>query len=230
MNKELSDINKKMQIEIGNKTSYESGVHTLIELRTILFKTLSSFYDDLKKEDFSAMPYLRPRLIKNGGLNADGYHNKTIAYSIWHIFRIEDIVVNSLIKDDIQVFISGNYQKRINSDIITTGNELVKYQIADFSQKLNLDELLTYAAEVKKHTDEFLQTLTYSDMKKRFAPEKKEYLRSLNVVSDDPSSSWLIDYWCKKDMRGLIKMPLSRHWIMHIEACMRIKHKLYPSK
>ena len=26
-----------------------------------------------------------------------------------------------------------------------------------------------------------------------------------------------------KDISGLIKMPLSRHWIMHIEAANRIK-------
>ena len=37
---------------------------------------------------------------------------------------------------------------------------------------------------------------------------------------------WLIDYWCKKDVRGLIQMPFSRHWIMHIEACERIRNKI----
>lgn len=31
-------------------------------------------------------------------LNAEGDYSKTIAYSLWHIFRIEDIVVNSLIR------------------------------------------------------------------------------------------------------------------------------------
>ena len=219
MNKEWSDLNKKMQTEIGNKTYFESGISSLISLRTILFETVRAFFENLNKDDFSAIPYL----------NADGYHNKTIAYSIWHIFRIEDIVVNSLINDDIQVFFTGNYKKRINSDIITTGNELIKYQIADFSKKLDLDELLTYASEVKSKTEEtFLRTITYSDMKKKFDINKKEYLRSLNVVSDKPISNWLIDYWCNKDLRGLIKMPLSRHWIMHIEACQRIICKLYP--
>lgn len=208
-----------MQTEIGNKIFFKSGVTTLISLRSILFKTVRAFFENLNKDDFSAIPYL----------NADGYHNKTIAYSVWHIFRIEDIVVNSLINDDIQVFFTGNYQKRINSDIITPGNELIKYQISDFSKKLDLDELLTYASEVKSKTEEiFLRKITYSDMKKKFDPDKKEYLRSLNVVSDKPISNWLIDYWCNKDLRGLIKMPLSRHWIMHIEACQRIIYKLYP--
>lgn len=26
----------------------------------------------------------------------DGYHSKTLGYSIWHIFRIEDIVVHEM--------------------------------------------------------------------------------------------------------------------------------------
>ena len=34
------------------------------------------------------------------------------------------------------------------------------------------------------------------------------------------------DYWCGKDLKGLLQMPFSRHWIMHIEAMCRIKNKL----
>ena len=56
--------------------------------------------------------------------------------------------------------------------------------------------------------------------------ERKEELKSLNVVSEDENAIWLIDYWCNKDIRGLIQMPFSRHWIMHVEACLRIKNKI----
>ena len=71
--------------------------------------------EELCRDDFDAIPFM----------NADGYHCKTIAYSIWHIFRIEDIVAHILISENEQVFFSGNYRERINSPIITTGNELV---------------------------------------------------------------------------------------------------------
>lgn len=56
--------------------------------------------------------------------------------------------------------------------------------------------------------------------------EREKELRSLGVVSTDENAVWLIDYWCKKDVKGLIQMPFSRHWIMHIEACQRILNKL----
>ena len=168
-------------------------------------------------EDFSAIPFI----------NANGYHCKTIGYSIWHIFRIEDIVAHTLINEDEQVFFSGNYQQRINSPIITTGNELVKYQISDFSKQLNLEELYSYISEVKESTERIISGLSYDMLKRKISEERKEYLKSLNVVSNDENAIWLIDYWCGKDIRGLIQMPFSRHWIMHIEASLRIKNKVH---
>lgn len=217
MNKIWAELNKTMQTQIKKKDTYEAGINTLFDLRNQLMETLISFNEQLSREDFDAIPFI----------NADGYHSKTIAYSIWHIFRIEDIVAHTLISENEQVFFSGNYQERINSPIITTGNELVKEQIVDFSKQLNLKELYSYIFEVKDSTEKIINNLSYDELKKKISEERKEQLKSLNVVSDDKNAVWLIDYWCNKDIRGLIKMPFSRHWIMHIEACLRIRNKIH---
>lgn len=124
MNKEWSELNKTMQMKIKKSDTYKEGIGILFDLRNQLMQTLTMFYDELNREEFNAIPFI----------NADGYHSKTIAYSIWHIFRIEDIVAHTLIGKDEQIFFAGNYQERIHSPIITTGNELVKEQIADFSK------------------------------------------------------------------------------------------------
>ena len=71
---------------------------------------------------------------------------------------------------------------------------------------------------------------SFEQTKSKIPEEKKEYLKSLNVVSLDESSSWLIDYWCGKNVRGLLQMPFSRHWIMHVEACLKMKNKLEERK
>ena len=78
----------------------------------------------------------------------------------------------------VRLFFTGNYKERINSPIITTGNELIKQQIADFSKHLDLEELYSYIFEVCESTEKMLEQLSY-------------------------------------------------HWIMHIEACLRIKNKIY---
>jgi len=216
MNKAWSDLNRKMQIQLKKEATFADGIETLFELRNELMQAADGFFRDLSHEEFCAIPFL----------NAEGYHSKTVAYSLWHIFRIEDIVANTLIAGSEQVFFLGNYKERTKSPIITTGNELVKEQIADFSRQLNLAELQNYIHEVKAQTEKILSALSYSDLKKKVSAERRKHLESLNVVSKDESAAWLTSYWCGKDFRGLVQMPFSRHWIMHIEAALRIAGKV----
>lgn len=216
MNQEWSQLNKSLQTYLKKEPTFDEGITALLNLRKQLIEVLRQFKTELNREDFSAIPFI----------NADGYHSKTIAYSIWHVFRIEDITAHTLISQDSQVFFSGNYKERIGSPIITTGNELVKKQISDFSEKLDIDELYSYAEETAESTNVILKNLSFADMKRKITEEDRERLKELNVVSGDERACWLIDYWCGKNVLGLIQMPLSRHWIMHVEASLRIKNKI----
>ena len=218
MNKEWSELNKTMQLQVKKKETFPQGIETLLALRKQLMEQILEFKKTLNRVDFSAMPYP----------NADGYHSKTIAYSLYHIFRIEDITANSLIKKDTQIFFANNYQQKMNSPIITTGNELAGKLIAEFSQKLDIDGLYSYIADVDGATTELLKSLSHSDLKTKMTETDRENLIKLKTVSEDENAVWLIDYWCGKDVVGLIKMPLSRHWIMHVEACLRIRNKVRP--
>lgn len=220
MNREWAELNKTMQLQIKKKDTYATGIDTLLALRKMLMEQIIQFKNELSNDDFSAMPYM----------NAKGYNNKTIAYSLWHIFRIEDIVAHSLIANNEQILFVGDYQRRIKSPIITTANELVKEEIRDFSNKLSIEELYNYIAEVDASTTQILKALTYSDMKEKVTDESRKRLETLNVVSTDENAYWLIDYWCGKDVKGLIQMPFSRHWIMHIEACIKIRDKQFSKR
>lgn len=213
---EWSELNKSVQAHLKKAVTFSEGLDTLFTLREKLFDEIRGLKKELSREEFNAMPFI----------NAKGYHSKTIAYSIWHIFRIEDIVAHTLIAGDEQIFFSGKYNESIGAPIITTGNELVKQQIADFSRALDIEQLYRYISDAKCSTEDILKGLSFAELKRKVSEEKKERLRSLNVVSTDENAVWLIEYWCGKDIRGLIQMPFSRHWIMHIEASLRIKNKL----
>ena len=216
MNKEWSDLNKTVQMQLKKETTFSDGIATLLTLRQALMDELLKMKHELPREDFIAIPFL----------NANGYHCKTIAYSIWHIFRIEDIVAHSLIQRNDEVF--REFREGIGAPIITTGNELAGQQIADFSEHLNLEVLYEYATTVKDSTDNLLKQFSYRDLNRKFDDEDRARLKALQVVSADERACWLIDFWCGKNIRGLIQMPFSRHWIMHIEASIRIKNKIQP--
>ena len=215
MNREWSELNKEMQRCLNRDETYEQGLEVLFQLRETMMKVLLEIREGRTREAFDAMPYA----------GADGYHSKTIAYSIWHIFRIEDIVAHSLIRKDEEVFFEKGYKEAIHTPIITTGNKLTGREIAEFSKQLDLENLYRYALEVKESTEELLRRLPYRELKRKFSEEDKERLRASGCVSADENACWLVDYWCGKDIRGLIRMPFSRHWIMHIEAILRIAKK-----
>lgn len=133
MNREWSDKNKLAQSKLKKATFYD-GINEFLKLREMLMQEMLSWKKLLSSDDYCAIPFI----------NADGYHSKTVAYSIWHIIRIEDIVVNSLIRRKKEVLFENDFDKKIGAEIITTGNELVKQEIAEFSQKLNITALYEY--------------------------------------------------------------------------------------
>ena len=216
MNQDWSEMQKTMQKLLAKEATFRSGIDALLELRKTLFEQITRIVTTYPEEAFAQMPYA----------GAEGYHSKTLAYSIWHIFRIEDIVAHEMIAEDPQVFFSQGFADTVHAPVITTGNELSGQEIAEFSRQLDPGELYRYAQEVKQSTDQLLTRLTYAGSKRKFGEDMAEKLRRTGCVSAADSADWLIGFWCGKDVQGLIRMPLSRHWIMHIEAMQRIKNKL----
>ena len=135
MHKNWSDKNKTIQKMLGKEDTYKEGIVLLIEFRSELFEQITQIVNGYPREAFYQMPFA----------GENGYHSKTLAYSIWHIFRIEDIVAHTLIQGDEQILFSGGCREKIGCDIITTGNELEGEDLAEFSKKLDVDSLYAYA-------------------------------------------------------------------------------------
>lgn len=216
MDKEWSEKNKKMQTLLAKNKSFAEGIKLLLELRNSLFEQITSIVKTFPSQAFYQLPFGQ----------GDGNHNSTLAWSLWHLFRIEDIVAHTLILKDTQILFENNWQAQTNSPIITTGNELDGEVMIDFSKKLNINAVYEYCKAVMNSTNEFLKRLQFSDLKRKFSEADRENLVASKCVSSDESASWLIDFWCGKNVKGLIQMPFSRHWIMHVEAMRRIKNKL----
>ena len=208
MDKNWSEMNKEMQALISKKATFREGISKLLELRKSLFEQITQIVTTFPEDAFYQMPFA----------GAEGYHSKTLAYSIWHIFRIEDIVAHEMIEEDQQVLFSRDFRTAIHSPVITTGNELSGDEIAEFSRQLDVRELYRYAQEVMRSTERMLTSLEYPDLKRKFGEDMIEKLKCTGCVSNAENAAWLIEYWCGKDVQGLIRMPFSRHWIMHIET------------
>ncbi len=193
---QLTEIFKEFQKSLKKKSEFDTGKETLLQFRNELWGIYEFIFSGISDEQYSEMP------IKK---------DKTIAYYIYHLNRIEDICANNLILDGNQVYVENGYDIKLGSPITTTGNELQGDDFIDFSKQIDIDGLKQYAKDVFERTNKILENMTYEQSKIKVSQEKREKLIVSKSVSTDENAFWLVDYWCKKDYLGLIMMPFTRH-------------------
>ncbi|EKQ55910.1 MULTISPECIES: hypothetical protein [unclassified Clostridium] len=150
---------------------------------------------------------------------------RTIAYGMWHSARIEDITMNILVNNGEQVINSGNWLKKVNSIIKNTGNQLTNEEILEFSKHINIEELKNYRIAVGRKSEEIIKNLQFSDMKRKMEQDGLRRILNEGAVSEDESAIWLIDFWGRKNVSGILLMPLTRHHVVHINESLSAKKK-----
>lgn len=208
---ERSEIFKLFQDNIKKSSSFEIGKRNLLTLREDLSEIYNYIFDICRNEDFCKMPLT---------------NKKTIAYYLYHLIRIEDITSNTLIAGKEQLFFVKNFDKLLNSPTITTGNEITRDRLIEFSKMLDINQLRSYTAAVLANTNSIIQNTSYIDSKVKVSAERKAELLKTNTVSTEQNSSWLVDYWCNKTYAGLWLMPFSRHQMLHLDDCIKIIKKI----
>lgn len=163
-------------------------------------------------------------LDENTFKTAQNEKGRTVAYGIWHSSRIEDITMNLLVAGEKQVF-DHIWQKKINSKIKDTGNSLSDDEILEFSKYINIEELKNYRIAVGRRTRDIIKDLSIEDMKRKFEKENLQRILDEGAVLNVEASNWLIDFWGRKTVSGIILMPVTRHHVVHINESVRAKKK-----
>jgi len=189
-------------------------MHSMVHSSTMLSAGYQTFEDEVLEG-----------LIENDFCIAPTKKDETIVWNIWHMTRIEDITANMLIMDSSQI-LDDEWLEKMSIQVKDTGNAMTYEEILEFSSLISKKELLNYRDAVGRQTQQIIKTLTTSEMKRKI--NKKSLLKVLSEggVLDHPDSLWLLDFWGKKDIAGIIQMPITRHQIVHLNACIKIKKKV----
>jgi len=148
----------------------------------------------------------------------------SIAWNIWHITRIEDAISNILIADSEQV-LNNEWLDRINIRTTDTGNAFTEEDVNKMDKVINANELINYRKAVGKSTQKIIKCIEESDRKRK--PSKDQLARIIKekVLTKEKDSIWLLDFWANKTISGLLTMPITRHQIVHINDCIKLKAK-----
>lgn len=142
--------------------------------------------------------------------------NENIIWNLWHIMRIEDLIVNILICEK-ESILNEKLKNELNISITDTGNSLTKEEIKKFAKNINIKKLKYYSDKISKNTINLIKRLKAEDIKRKI--NKINLEKIINGCGVTKDNLWLIDYWSKKDIAGLLLMPLSRHIIVHLNQC-----------
>jgi hypothetical protein len=185
----------------------------LSQLDRVTFE--DELWSDLDEKNFRTMP--TPQ-------------DETIAWNLWHLTRIEDIAMNILIKGEMQVINEFNWLDLLNISVCDTGNAMTDEEIIDLSSKINMQELRRYRMTVGRRTQEIIQSLLPTDLKKKMKPDRLQRILDEGGVLNVEGANWLIDFWGKKNVAGILLMPITRHQMVHMNESMRLKKKCQGKK
>ena len=155
--------------------------------------------------------------------------DETIAWALWHLARIEDVTMSFLVSEEDQIF-NLEWKRSLNATIEDTGNALTDDEIMNLSEMFDVNALLAYRNAVGKRTQEIVKSLSAIDLKRRVTPQAIERIKQAGGVTTHKDSLWLLEYWSKKDVAGLLLMPPTRHAIMHLNDCSNWKQQIRSGK
>lgn len=147
----------------------------------------------------------------------------SIVWCIWHLARIEDTAMNFLVAGSPPVFKQGQWLEQLGVPFRDAGNEMAPQDIARLSTEIDLDALRAYRATVGRRTQEIIASLTTEDLKRKVDPTRIQSVLEAGAIR--PEASYVTDYWSKRDIRGLLLMPATRHNIVHLNEAARLKTK-----
>ena len=219
--KELSHMIRKAA-ELERSKALFLEIHAKLHLSSVSNTEKNEVDDllcDLDRNEYAIMPTSK---------------DETIAWVLWHIARLEDLTMNILVAQKEQIF-NQEWKKRLNVAITDTGNALSDDEIMELSREINIGELLHYRNAVGQRTREIISVLNAVDIKRKVRLADLDIILSAGGVTQQETSKWLLDFWGKKDVAGLLLMPPTRDVMLHLNDCckwkeyIRTKKKFYRS-
>lgn len=219
--KEWNPKQALLQAILSEPEKFDEAIRLCLDMHTLVHTAQMSgcnfvTYEDelwkgLSEEVFRVVPRTRNR-------------NATIAWNLWHITRIEDLTANILIADDIQVF-NDNYLSKLNVTVKDTGNAMTDEEIEGFSLAISMNELRNYRIAVGRKTQNIIAHLKPLDLRRKMTANQLKRILDEGGVLRVEGSRWLVDFWGRKTVAGILLMPITRHQIVHLNDALKIKRK-----
>jgi hypothetical protein len=148
----------------------------------------------------------------------------SIAWTLWHLARIEDVTMNVLVAGEDQVLNCEGWREKLGVSFVHTGNMMSLDEIQELSEGLDLDQLTNYRLAVGRETEAMAKRLGPGDLDMKTPPSRLARLSEEGAVIEEAKG--LLEYWGKRTVAELLLMPPTRHCFVHLNEALKIKAKV----
>jgi hypothetical protein len=191
--------------------------HAMVHSQQMSQADIFSFEDEIMK----GLPEQLFRKIAAGS-------NHSIVWILWHMARVEDVVMNMLVAGKAQVLFSGDWSGKIGIGITHTGNGISNKEERRLSKAVDIHALRAYRMAVGLKTRQVIRSLRPKNLKSKVDPLRLQRIWDEGAIL--PTAKSIVEYWGSRTIGGLLLMPPLRHCFLHLNEARRIRQVLVKSR
>lgn len=140
----------------------------------------------------------------------------SIVWHIWHLTRVEDVVVNTMLRAAPEVLDRGGdgagWLGRLGVDVRLVGTGDTDEEVRAFSERVDVPALLAYRDAVGRETRAWVQDLDFASLDA--VPDLPARLAASPPIVGE-RAGWLIRFYTGKSGAFLLTFPINNHGFMH---------------
>jgi hypothetical protein len=147
----------------------------------------------------------------------------SIVWHLWHMTRIEDVAVNTLLQGQPEVLESGDWIARLGVERRLVGTGDTENEVRALSEEVRIEGLLAYREAVGKQTRETVKALDLAVLEA--VPDIAAHLAAVPPIVGE-RAQWLPRFYQGKTGAFLLTFPVTNHGFMHWAEARVTKSKL----
>ncbi len=147
----------------------------------------------------------------------------SIAWLLWHMSRLEDVVVNTLLRGSPEVLDQDGWVATLGVEARDIGTSNSDDEVAGFSQRVDVAALGTYRAAVGRETRAWARAADFDSLA---APPDVEARLAAAPPALHQRAQWLIKFWAGKPALALLSFAVVGHAFVHFGEAQTIRKRL----
>jgi len=140
----------------------------------------------------------------------------SIVWHLWHMTRIEDVVVNTLLRDAPEILDRATggvpWLARLGVDVRLVGTGDTDDEVRAFSERVDLSVLLEYRDAVGRETRAWVQDADFDALDA--VPDLEAHFAAAPPIVGE-RARWLPRFYIGKSGAFLLTFPVTNHGFMH---------------